>query len=189
MNNNPFIVPLSLNRETLFNEFKTNLRKRVFRWVLVFVEKEAYQKGVFDLIGTWCWGDVMDFKPPGDLANLAAFDTVPTKSQVRLYMRHKTMINFFHTNPNTKEGQWIYGGTFGIVPKYQGTRGLSEQMSIKSLEFADSMGYTLSTGHAINEIAKAVFRRGHNFSEIPVDVSGMLVDDTKTYPFKGLNLT
>ena len=92
----------------------------------MFVEKEAFKRGEFDLIGTWCWGDVMDFKPPGDQTNLKAFDTVPTNSQVRLFMRHKTMSNFFNANPDVKEGQWVYGGTFGIVPKYQGTRGLSE---------------------------------------------------------------
>ena len=91
MNNNPFLKPLSITREILLKEFQLTLRNKVFRWVLVFAEKKAWDNGVFDLIGCWCWGDVNDFRPKGDLANAKKFDVVPTKSLVRTYMRHLTM--------------------------------------------------------------------------------------------------
>lgn len=53
----------------------------------------------------------------------------------------------------------------------------------------EELGYKFATGHAINDLAKGVFRRTHLFGEIPVDVSDILVTDTQTYPFKGLNLS
>jgi hypothetical protein len=67
----------------------------VFRWVLVYAEKKAWEQGRFDLIGCWCWGDVNDFRPKGEMETVRRFDVVPTKAKVRLYMRHLTMKEFF----------------------------------------------------------------------------------------------
>ena len=107
MNNNPFLKPLSITRDVLLKEFELSLRNRVFRWPLVFVEKKAWQQGKFELIGCWCWGDVNDFRPKGELANIQNFELAPTKSLVRLYMRHLTMAEFFKIY-NPKDGEWAY---------------------------------------------------------------------------------
>jgi hypothetical protein len=122
MHSNPFLKPLDITRDTLLKEFQLTLRNRVFRWPLIYVEKRAWEQGKFDLIGCWCWGDVNDFRPP---AETVTFDVVPTKSLVRIYMRHKTMQVFFQKF-NPKDGEWAYGSTFAITPKYQGTKGLSD---------------------------------------------------------------
>ena len=51
------------------------------------------------------------------------------------------------------------------------------------------LGYPLATGHAINDLAKGVFRRADLIGEIPVDVSDIFVSDTQTKPFQGLGLS
>jgi hypothetical protein len=188
MKNNPFLKPLEITRETLFKEFQLTLRNRVFRWPLIYVEKRAWQQGKFELVGCWCWGDVNDFRPKGEFAKMDRFDIVPTKQQVRTYMRHLTMQEFFKRY-DPKDGEWTYGSTFAITPKFQGTKGLSDQILYFSILCIYKLGYPYATGHAINDLAKGVFRRAINIGELEVDVSDIQVMETSTKPFAGLNLS
>lgn len=65
----------------------------MFPHVLVFVDKELYEKGIRKIVSTWCLGDVTDYFPKGDLnfENNPNFDIVPRRIDVKIYMRYKCL--------------------------------------------------------------------------------------------------
>ncbi len=62
---------------------------------MIFVDGDRYSKGIFSLVGVACWGGCETFLPPKEQdGSEKNFDLVPTKSLVRLYMRHKCIQKF-----------------------------------------------------------------------------------------------
>lgn len=42
MFNNPFLKPLNITKEELYEEFRQTLLNRIFRWPFIYVEKTAW---------------------------------------------------------------------------------------------------------------------------------------------------
>ena len=45
----------------MLQEFLNQLDNKVFRWVLIFFNKDLYEQGIKDIVGVICSGDVLDF--------------------------------------------------------------------------------------------------------------------------------
>jgi hypothetical protein len=59
---------------------------------MVFADRVKLEKGETEIAAVWCWGDLVDFFPKGDISfETTNFDMVPTSSLVRLYMRYKSI--------------------------------------------------------------------------------------------------
>lgn len=46
----------------------------------MFVEKEQFERGIVEVAACSCLGDVVDFKPKGEYANLDNFNIIPKKA-------------------------------------------------------------------------------------------------------------
>lgn len=61
---------------------------------MVFVEKAIFEEAnKIEIVGCWCWGELMDFFPKNELAfeNNIDYNMVPTKDRVRIYMRYMSL--------------------------------------------------------------------------------------------------
>jgi hypothetical protein len=90
----------------MIKEFTVNLSSNILDIILIFVEKEKYEidKKV-KIVGCWCFGDLINFFPKGDLAfeKNVNYKIVPKKDKVRLYMRYLSLRPIYDTL-NPKKG-------------------------------------------------------------------------------------
>ncbi|CAD8101019.1 unnamed protein product [Paramecium sonneborni] len=179
---NGFYKELNLEYDQLYEEFRSFLINRTYKWVLVYYEKESYEKNTQDIIAVVSYTDINDVRLTEQQLSIKDFNIIPKLSLVRQYVRYKALKDYFDRyNPNL--GECFVIGTFGFSSKYMGAKH-SLKIFLDSIEFMYSQGFKFGFGWTENDIAKNLYDKNVNVWKEEQLLTDIYVEETKTYPYQ-----
>ncbi|CAD8101029.1 unnamed protein product [Paramecium sonneborni] len=179
---NGFYKELNLEYDQLYEEFKSFLINRTYKWILVYYEKESYEKNIYNIIAVVSYTDINEVRLTEQQLSIKDFNIIPKLSLVRQYVRYKALKDFFDRY-NPKQGECFVIGTFGFSSKFMGSKH-SMKIFLDSIEFMYSQGFKFGFGWTENDIAKNLYDKNVNVWEEEQLLTDIYVEETKTYPYQ-----
>ncbi|CAD8136695.1 unnamed protein product [Paramecium octaurelia] len=183
---NDLFKALNIEYAQMYEEFKTFLIKHTYKWILVYYEKQSYEKNIYNIVAIISYTDINDLKLNEQEQQISNYDIVPQISKVRQYIRLKAL-KYFFDRYHPKYGEYCVTGAFAFSTKFMGARH-SLRIYADSIEFIQSKGYKYGFGWTANDIAKNLYDKLHLLLREEQSLEKLYVEETKIYPYSKIKM-